>query len=73
MCFCQVKGTIDEVSKADAVRKAAQTVGKTAEEAKKRVDAAAENIGKSGAFKKATDGAATIKEEIEGHSLGGKV
>ncbi len=69
----QVKGTIDDVSKAEAVKRAAEEVSKRAEGARKAVDAAAENIGKSGAFKVASEGAASIKEEIEGHSLGGKV
>ena len=38
-------------------------VGKRAEEAAKAVGGAAESIGKSGAFKAATQSAATIKQE----------
>lgn len=66
----KVKGTIDEVSKVDAVKKASaftQDFGKKAEGAAKAVGSAAENIGKSGAFKMASKSAATIKEEIEGN------
>ena len=48
-------------------------VGKRAEEAAKVVGGAAESIGKSGAFKAASQSAATIKQEIEGSSLGAKV
>lgn len=72
----QVKGTLDEVSKAETMKRAAeisQEIGKKAEDAAKRVGSAAENISKSGAFKSASTSAASLKEEIEGHSLGGKV
>ncbi len=61
------------MSKAETVRRAAQDLGKRAEGVKRSVEGAAENIGRSGAFRAASEGAATIKEEIEGHSLGGKV
>jgi len=69
----KVKGTLDEVSRTESVRRVAEEVGKRAEDAKKAAADAAESVGKSGAFKAASEGAATIKEEIEGHSLGGKV
>lgn len=62
----QVKGTIDEVSRTDAAKKATEfssVVGKRAEEAAKVVGGAAESIGKSDAFKAATQSAATIKQE----------
>ncbi len=61
------------MSKAETVRRAAEDLGKRAEGVKRSVEGAAENIGRSGAFRAASEGAATIKEEIEGHSLGGKV
>jgi len=72
----KVKGTIDEVSRTDAAKKATEfssVVGKRAEEAAKVVGGAAESIGKSGAFQAASQSAATIKQEIEGSSLGAKV
>lgn len=72
----KVKGTIEEVSKTDAAKKASQfteTLGKRAEDAAKVVGEAAENIGKSGAFKVATTTADSIKQEIEGHGLGSRV
>ncbi len=50
-----------------------QDLGKKAGGAAKKVGEAAESLGKSGAFRTAATSAATIKEEIEGHSLGGKV
>ena len=60
-----MKGTIDEVSRTDAAKKATEfssVVGKRAGEAAKAVGGAAETIGKSGAFKAATQSAATIKQ-----------
>jgi len=69
----KVKGSIDEAANTDAIKKAGQTIGKTAEDVGRVVGGAAESIGKSGAFQAATSSAATLKEEIEGHTLGGKV
>ncbi len=72
----KVKGTIDDVSKTEALKKASQfteTIGKRAEDAAKVVGGAAENIGKSGAFKAASTSAASLKQEIEGQGLGAKV
>jgi import inner membrane translocase subunit TIM44 len=72
----KVKGTLHEVSQAEAVKKAGeftQNIGQKAENVSRAVGEAAENISKSGVYKSATSTAAHIKEEIEGHSLGGKV
>lgn len=72
----KMKDRLDEVSNAEAMKKAGeftQTLGKKAGGAARVVGDAAESIGQSGAFKAATHTAATIKDEIEGHSLGGKV
>ena len=65
----KVKGTIDEVTKAEGVKKATQM----GQNFGQNVAEAAENLGKSNAFKEVGKTAATIKEEIEGHSLGGQV
>ena len=69
----KVKDSIDEASKAEPIKKASETIGKTAEDVGRVVGGAAESIGKSGAFKAASTSAATLKEEIEGHTLGGRV
>ena len=50
----KVKTTLDEVGKNETLKKAGeftQTLGKRAEGAKTAIGTAAENIGKSGAFK----------------------
>jgi len=68
----KVKGTVEEVSKSEAVKKAGEftsTIGKQAE----TVTKVAENIGKSEAFKTATTSASRLKEAIELNSLAGKV
>lgn len=70
------KGTIDEISKAEAVKKAGEftsNLGKTAGNFGKVAGEAAENIGKSGVFKSATEAATNLKTEIEGQRLGGTV
>lgn len=72
----KVKGTLDEVSKHETIKKASQyteSFSKRAEGAAKAMGSAAENIGRSGAFKVASSSANTLKDELEGHSLGGRV
>ena len=72
----KLKDSFDELSKTDAAKKAGeftQTIGKKAENIGKVAGDAAENISKSGVFKSATEVASTLKEEIEGQGLGGKV
>ncbi|TRY62186.1 hypothetical protein TCAL_09248 [Tigriopus californicus] len=72
----KVKGTLDEVSKHESIKKATEyteSFGKRAEGAAKAMGSAAENIGRSGAFKVASSSASTLKDELEGHSLGGRV
>jgi len=72
----KVKDTVDDVAKSDAVKKASEfteTIGKSTEGARKSIGEAAESISKSGAFQTVTSTASTLKEELEGHSLGGKV
>jgi len=72
----KVKDTVDDVAKSDAVKKASEfteTLGKSTEGARKSIGTAAESISKSGAFQTVTSTASTIKEELEGSSLGGKV
>ena len=71
-----MKGTLDDVSQADAVKRAStftQDLGKKAEDAARKVGSAAENVSKTGAFQKAAQTAQTVREEIEGNSLGGQV
>lgn len=72
----KVKTTFDEVGKNETLKKAGEfthTLGKKAEGAKKVVEDAAESIGKSGAFKVASNSAAVLREEIGGDALGAKV
>jgi len=72
----KVKDTVDDVAKSEAIKKASEfteTLGKSTEGARKTIGDAAESISKSGAFQTVTSTASTIKEEIEGSSLGGKV
>ena len=62
----EVKEKLDDV---EAIKKATHIAG----DAKKAVGETVEQIGKSGAFQVATSSAATLKREIEGHALGGRV
>lgn len=62
----KVKETIDEISKAEALKKAGeftQNLGKQAEDA-------TEKISKSGVYKSATEAASTLKDEIDQRALG---
>ena len=69
----KVKGTLDEVSKAEAVQKASkmsEDLRGKAGSAAKNLGSKAEELGKSNVFKAATTGAKTIKDEIESNTLG---
>ena len=69
----KVKGTLDEVSKAEAVQKASKMgegIKDKAGSAAKNIGSAAEELGKSNVFKAASTGAQSIKDEIESNSLG---
>jgi len=70
----KVKESVGEAAKAnEAVKKAGETIGKTADDVTRVVSGAAETIGKSGAFQAASSSAASIKEELESNTLGGRV
>ena len=72
----KVKGTLDEVSKAEAVKRAAkisEDLSKKAAESAKVVGSMAENIGANQAFQAASKGAESIKEEIEVNNLRGQI
>lgn len=69
----KVKGTLDEVSKAEAVQKASkmgEEIRGKAGSAAKNIGSKAEELGKSNVFKAASTGAQTLKDEIESNSLG---
>jgi len=70
----KVKESVGEAAKAnEALKKAGETIGKTADDVTKVVSGAAESIGKSGAFQAASSSAANIKDELESNTLGGRV
>jgi len=65
----KVKGVKEKLDDVEALKKASEIAG----DAKKVVGEKVDQIGKSGAFQAATSSAATLKKEIEGQRLGGKV
>jgi len=60
------KGTIDEISKAEALKKA----GEFTQNLGKQAGDATEKIAQSGVYKSATEAATTLKEEIDQRALG---
>ena len=67
---------IEDLSKHEAVKKATEfteTLGKTTSRASESLGKAAENISKTNAFQTASSAASTLKEELEGQTLGGRV
>jgi len=65
----KVKGVKEKLDDVEALKKASEIAG----DAKKVVGEKVDQIGKSGAFQAATSSAATLKKEIEGQRLGGRV
>jgi len=66
----------ESVGKHETWKKASEmkeNIGKTTSKAGESLGKAAENISNTNAFKTASTAASTIKEELEGQSLGGKV
>jgi len=72
----KLKGSVEDISKHESFKKAAEitgSLGKKTMQAGETFGKAAENISKTNAFKTATSAASTIKEELEGQTLGGRV
>lgn len=72
----KLKEGVEDISKNETFKKASESVGnigKSTMKAGESIGKAAENISQTSAFKAATSAASNIKEELEGHSLGGKV
>lgn len=72
----KLKESVEDISKHETWKKASEmkdNLGKTTSKAGESLGKAAENLSNTNAFKTATTAASTIKEELEGQSLGGKV
>ena len=76
----KIKESVEDLSKHEAVKKATEfteTLGKTTSRASESLGKAAENISKTNAFQTASSAASTaastLKEELEGQTLGGRV
>ena len=72
----KIKESVEDLSKHEAVKKASEfteSLGKTTARASESLGKAAENISKTNAFQTASSAASTIKEELEGQTLGGRV
>lgn len=72
----KLKDTVEDLSKHETVRKASEFTGNIGEKTKgatESIGRAAETISQTSAFQSATKTASQLKEELESHSLGGKV
>lgn len=79
----QLSGLADKVKDTEALKKAEEAfkkaselgekLGESTEGARKTIGSAAESISKSGAFQTVSGTASTLKEEIQSHSLGGRI
>jgi import inner membrane translocase subunit TIM44 len=72
----KIKESVEDLSKHEALKKASEfteSLGKTTARASETLGKAAENISKTNAFQTASSAASTLKEELEGQTLGGRV
>jgi len=72
----KIKESVEDISKHDSVKKAAEfteNIGQKTKGASESLGRAAENISKTSAFQTASKTASTLKEELEGTTLGGRV
>jgi len=72
----KIKESVEDISKHDSVKKATEfteNLGQKTKGASETLGRAAENISKTSAFQTATKTASTLKEELEGSTLGGRV
>lgn len=72
----KIKESVEDLSKHEALKKASEfteSLGKTTARASESLGKAAENISKTNAFQTASSAASTLKEELEGQTLGGRV
>jgi len=72
----KLKESVEDISKHETWKKASEikeNIGKTTSKAGESLGKAAENLSNTNAFKTATTAASTIKDELEGQSLGGRV
>jgi len=72
----KLKESVEDLSKHESLKKAAEitgSFGKKTKQAGESLGKAAENISKTNAFRTATTAATSLKEELEGQSLGGRV
>lgn len=72
----KLKESVEDISKHEGFKKASEFTGNISaktKEAGKTFGKAAENISKTSAYQTATSAATSIKDELEGETLGGKV
>jgi len=72
----KLKESVEDISKHEGFKKASEfteNISAKTKEASEKVGKAAENISKSTAYQTASSAATTLKDELEGETLGGKV
>jgi len=72
----KLKESVEDISKHETVKKASEfteNISAKTKDATETLGRAAENISKTSAYQTATSAASSLKEELEGHTLGGKV
>jgi len=72
----KLKESVEDISKHETVKKASEFTGNISaktKDATETIGRAAENISKTSAYQTASSAASSLKEELEGHTLGGKV
>jgi len=72
----KLKESVEDLSKNESFKKASEftgNLGKSTMKAGESLGKAAENFSQTNAFKSATTVASRVKDELEGHTLGGKV
>ena len=72
----KLKDTVEDLSKHESIKKASEFTGNLGEKTKGASESfgkAAEQLSQSSAFQTATKTASSLREELEGHTLGGRV